>query len=53
MALTVVSLQFKNILVFLTGCALLAFVLIWGGGETINFCPHLMLTKYSLATEVT
>jgi len=53
MSLTAVSFQFKNALVFLTGCALLAVVLIQGGGETINFYPRLMLTKYSLATEVT
>ena len=53
MALTVASFQSKNVLVFLTGCTLLAFVLIWGEGEMINFYPHLMLTKYSLASEVT
>lgn len=45
--------SFQNVLVFLTGCTLLAFVLIWGEGEMINFYPHLILTKYSLATEVT
>lgn len=53
MAVTVVSFQFKNVLLFLTGCTLLAFVLIWREGEMINFYPRLMLTKYSLATEVT
>jgi len=49
----VVSFQFKNVQVFLTACTLLDFVLIWREGEMINLYPHLMLTEYSLATEVT
>lgn len=53
MALPAESFQFKNVLVFLTGCTLSAFVLIWGEGEVINFYPRLTPTKYSLATEVT